>query len=101
LLHDEGMASCAARTWLGLAWLGLAWLAATILICTIVRLAWAFAAISGVKRIIFPTANRADWDELEDYIREGITPFFAENYKDVFAYVFPSETSKDSKRANE
>ncbi|KAJ1653140.1 ATP-dependent Lon protease pim1 [Dispira simplex] len=27
---------------------------------------------SGVNRIIFPSANAADWEELEDYIKEGL-----------------------------
>ena len=45
---------------------------------------------SGVKTIIFPEANRKDWDELEDYLKKGLSPHFADTYDDVFRVAFPS-----------
>jgi Lon-like ATP-dependent protease len=44
---------------------------------------------SGVKTIIFPAANKSDWEELPDYIREGISPAFVEWYDQIFEIVFP------------
>ncbi|KAI8813750.1 Lon protease C-terminal proteolytic domain-containing protein [Cladochytrium replicatum] len=49
---------------------------------------------SGVKRIIFPSANKADWDELPEYIREGIDPLFVGYYEELFEAVFPEEVVK-------
>ncbi|KAI9099869.1 Lon protease C-terminal proteolytic domain-containing protein [Phlyctochytrium arcticum] len=46
---------------------------------------------SGVKNIIFPAANRADWDELADYIKEGLEPHFVSWYEEIFDVVFPAE----------
>ncbi|KAI8618272.1 Lon protease C-terminal proteolytic domain-containing protein [Chytriomyces sp. MP71] len=44
---------------------------------------------SGIKNILFPAANRADWDELPDYIKDGLTPHFVGWYDEVFKVVFP------------
>ncbi|KAI8809117.1 Lon protease C-terminal proteolytic domain-containing protein [Cladochytrium replicatum] len=49
---------------------------------------------SGVKRIIFPSANKADWDELPEYIREGIEPLFVGYYEEIFESAFPEEVVK-------
>ncbi|MBT6277403.1 MAG: endopeptidase La [Chromatiales bacterium] len=43
---------------------------------------------AGVKTLILPAANKADADELPDYLAEGITFHFAEHYNDVFNVVF-------------
>ncbi|KAJ3101102.1 ATP-dependent Lon protease pim1 [Phlyctochytrium bullatum] len=43
---------------------------------------------SGVNRIILPVANRNDWDELPDHVKEGISPSFVGWYDEVFAQVF-------------
>ncbi|KAI9028617.1 Lon protease C-terminal proteolytic domain-containing protein [Hyaloraphidium curvatum] len=43
---------------------------------------------SGVTNIIFPAPNRNDWDELPDYIREGVNGIPVENYEDIFKIVF-------------
>lgn len=45
---------------------------------------------SGVSRIIFPMANKSDWDELEDYVKQGIQPMFVHTYDEIFDIVFPS-----------
>jgi len=44
---------------------------------------------SGIKDIIIPAGNKADWDELEDYIKAGLTVHLVENYKDVYPIIFP------------
>lgn len=43
---------------------------------------------SGVTRIILPEENRKDFDELADYIREGISVHFVQTYGDVFGVAF-------------
>jgi ATP-dependent Lon protease len=40
------------------------------------------------KLLIFPEANRKDYDELPDYLRKGFTVHFANRYEDVFQYAF-------------
>ncbi|KAJ8329543.1 ATP-dependent Lon protease pim1 [Batrachochytrium dendrobatidis] len=44
---------------------------------------------SGVKHIIFPSANKSDWDELPDYIKAGLNPHFVKWYDEIYAIVFP------------
>eukprot|EP01116_Phalansterium_solitarium_P018783 TRINITY_DN5092_c0_g3_i1.p1 TRINITY_DN5092_c0_g3~~TRINITY_DN5092_c0_g3_i1.p1 ORF type:complete len:963 (-),score=219.82 TRINITY_DN5092_c0_g3_i1:155-3043(-) len=50
---------------------------------------------SGVKYIMFPKENKRDFDELDDNIKEGLEPFFAASYKDVYDVAFsePTEAS--------
>ena len=43
---------------------------------------------SRIKELILPEANRGDYEELPDYIREGLTVHFAKQYKDVVPVVF-------------
>ncbi|TPX47272.1 hypothetical protein CcCBS67573_g10266, partial [Chytriomyces confervae] len=50
---------------------------------------------SGVSNIIFPASNRADWDELPAYIKEGLTPHFVGWYEEVFKVVFPALEMKN------
>ncbi|KAJ3373011.1 ATP-dependent Lon protease pim1 [Kappamyces sp. JEL0680] len=45
---------------------------------------------SGVKTIIFPAANQADWIELPDYLKEGLEPHFVSWYDEIFDIVFPA-----------
>ena len=40
------------------------------------------------KYLIFPEANRKDFDELPDYLKKGPTVYFAERFEDVFKYAF-------------
>lgn len=44
---------------------------------------------SGVKTIIFPISNKADWDELPEYLKEGLEPHFVSWYDEIFKLVFP------------
>lgn len=38
---------------------------------------------SGIKTVILPKSNEADWFKLPDYLKEGIEVLFAENYEEV------------------
>jgi len=38
----------------------------------------------GIKEVILPKACRRDFDELPDYLKQGLTVHFAEQYSDVF-----------------
>jgi Lon-like ATP-dependent protease len=38
---------------------------------------------AAIRTVLLPKANQADWDELQDYIREGIQVHFVESYEDV------------------
>lgn len=42
----------------------------------------------GLKELILPAANQRDYDELPDYLREGLSVHFAEHYRDVYRLVF-------------
>ncbi len=39
----------------------------------------------GISTLIFPEENRQDFEELDDYIKEGITAHFARTFSDVLA----------------
>ena len=43
---------------------------------------------SGIMELILPHANKKDFEELPDYLREGINVHFARSYRDVFHFVF-------------
>jgi ATP-dependent Lon protease len=47
------------------------------------------ASREGVNTLIFPKANEKDIKKLPDYIKEGITFHFVDQYSDVFKIVFP------------
>jgi ATP-dependent Lon protease len=38
--------------------------------------------------LIFPEGNRKDFDELPDYLKEGLEVHFAKEYKDVYEVAF-------------
>jgi len=42
-----------------------------------------------MRTLIFPKANKDDIDELQDYIKQGLTFYYAENYIDVFRICYP------------
>jgi Lon-like ATP-dependent protease len=44
---------------------------------------------AGCKALVFPQANRRDFEELPEYLREGIDVHYASHYDDVFAVAFP------------
>jgi len=43
---------------------------------------------SKIMELILPYGNRRDFEELPDYLREGINIHFARNYREVFEFVF-------------
>jgi ATP-dependent Lon protease len=42
----------------------------------------------GCKYLIFPEANRKDFDELPSYLKKGFTVYFADSYEDVHKFAF-------------
>ncbi|KAE8721028.1 Lon protease-like protein [Hibiscus syriacus] len=49
---------------------------------------------SEVKTIVFPSANRRDYDELAANVREGLDVHFVEDYSQIFSLAFEYEDSK-------
>ena len=45
----------------------------------------------GIKKLLFPKANKADWDELPDFIKSGVEAHFADYFDDVLAQAFPAK----------
>ena len=43
---------------------------------------------AGLNTLIFPEANRKDFAELPDYLKEGLEVHFAKEYKDVYRVAF-------------
>lgn len=43
---------------------------------------------SDIFEVILPEANRRDFDELPDFLKEGMTVHFAGRYRDVAKVVF-------------
>jgi ATP-dependent Lon protease len=43
---------------------------------------------SDIFEVILPEANRRDYEELPDYLKEGMTVHFANRYRDVANVVF-------------
>ena len=43
---------------------------------------------SGVKCLVFPKANKRDWDELPQHLKDGLEVNFAATYDDVFKVLF-------------
>lgn len=38
---------------------------------------------AGITTVVLPRANQADWDDLPDYIREGIAVHFVESFPEI------------------
>ena len=55
----------------------------------------------GCKYLVFPEANRKDFDELPDYLKNGLTAHFASRYEDVYRYAYglPQETTESKSKA--
>ena len=43
---------------------------------------------SGLKILIFPEENRKDFEEIPDYLKEGLSVHFVKTFRDVFAVAF-------------
>jgi ATP-dependent Lon protease len=53
----------------------------------------------GCKFLIFPEANKKDYDELPDYLKKGLTVNFAGHYEDVFKHAFGMSPGKPGSKA--
>jgi ATP-dependent Lon protease len=51
---------------------------------------------SGVKRLFFPEGNRKDWEELPDYIRDGLEVQFVKDYRQIYDAIFSPSSSTSS-----
>lgn len=47
---------------------------------------------AGCKALVFPKANQRDFDELPEYLRDGLEIHFVTLYEDVFRIAFPQES---------
>ncbi len=45
----------------------------------------------GVKDILFPKSNLADWEEIPDHIKDGMIPHPVGSYQEVFDVCFPKD----------
>ncbi len=46
---------------------------------------------AGIKCIILPSQNKRDYDEMPDYLKDGLEVHFAEDYSTVYEVAFSSE----------
>lgn len=49
-----------------------------------------------ISNLILPEANRGDYEELPDYLKEGLSVNFAKNYNDVFQVCFGNKPKSGS-----
>jgi len=49
-----------------------------------------------ISTLILPEANRGDFEELPDYLREGLDVHFAQHYSDVFRVCFEEKPKRGS-----
>ena len=47
-----------------------------------------------IETLILPEANRGDYEELPDYLKEGLEVHFAKHYSDVYAVCFTNQPKK-------
>ena len=45
---------------------------------------------AGITQLLFPDENRKDYEELDESITEGITPYFVKTFDEVLVIGFPS-----------
>jgi hypothetical protein len=51
---------------------------------------------SGVKTVIFPEANRRDYEEVSSDLKEGMTPHFVTHYDQIFDLVLGGKEGLNS-----
>ncbi|XP_076800484.1 lon protease homolog, mitochondrial-like [Clavelina lepadiformis] len=54
---------------------------------------------AGVKCLIFPHENQKDFNDLADYIKDGVEVHFVKHYLEVFEIAFPQDGAEDVKQA--
>lgn len=52
----------------------------------------------GITELIFPEDNRRDFEQLPDYIKEGITVHYADYFDDVLKVAFPSKRKSRARK---
>uniref|UniRef100_A0A0E0LQ19 Lon protease homolog, mitochondrial n=1 Tax=Oryza punctata TaxID=4537 RepID=A0A0E0LQ19_ORYPU len=52
---------------------------------------------SAVKTIVFPAANKRDFDELAPNVKEGLEVHFVDTYNEIFDIAFQSETETETR----
>ncbi len=53
---------------------------------------------AGLKTVIFPEENRKNFDELPDYLKEGLEVYFARDYRDVCRIAFGEDWPVNSRQ---
>merc|ERR550534_3554232 len=51
---------------------------------------------SGAQVLCFPAENRKDYEELPEYVKDGVTVHFVQNYKEVFDIALGSQPSSET-----
>ena len=54
---------------------------------------------STVKTIIFPKANKPDYEELPAYLKKGIKAHFVDHYDEVYELAFPQKKKAVKKKS--
>jgi ATP-dependent Lon protease len=54
---------------------------------------------NGMEKVLLPSGNRDDWEELDSEIKNAISPEFAENAAEAFAKLFDKKILKPGKKA--
>jgi ATP-dependent Lon protease len=54
----------------------------------------------GLKNIIIPYDNKHDYDEMPDYLKEGLTMHFAKHFEDVVKLTFIPRTKMSLAKRN-
>jgi ATP-dependent Lon protease len=54
---------------------------------------------SGVKTIIFPLANKRDYDELPAHVQEGLEVHFVDHYSEIFDLAFDIKPESEKQLA--
>jgi ATP-dependent Lon protease len=47
-----------------------------------------------VTRVILPKENEADFEELPDHVKDGVTPYFVSEFDDVLRIAFPEPAAE-------
>jgi len=55
---------------------------------------------SGVKIVLFPAENKKDFEELEDYLKQGLEVHFVDYYRDVYKIAFVDQNSNQSESSS-
>ncbi|TVU37125.1 hypothetical protein EJB05_10421 [Eragrostis curvula] len=51
---------------------------------------------SGIKTIIFPSANKRDFDELAPHVKEGLEVHFVDTYNEIYDLAFQSDAETET-----